>query len=221
MHAADVSILVVVDWSRQPARGCGPGVRAGVSILVVVDWSRQQRARDSRSVAGREVSILVVVDWSRQRRIAAQPDDVVFQSLLWWIGRVNPIELRMTRSLKAVSILVVVDRSRQRTDIRTAIVRRGMFQSLLWWIGRVNPWARCHSPRRIMGFNPCCGGLVASTRQGPRDPGSSDHVSILVVVDRSRQQGRRTPGIEPPGFNPCCGGLVASTAMFVVELIAA
>ena len=133
------------------------------SILVVVDWSRQHR--DRRLVPGRElVSILVVVDWSRQP--LADPVErpgltAMFQSLLWWIGRVNI------------------------SSIETSYGALG-FQSLLWWIGRVNTaapsrgvsqtvsilvvvdWSRQqHSSvvARTAGdrFNPCCGGLVAST----------------------------------------------------------
>ncbi len=64
----------------------------------------------------------------------------------------------------------------------------------------------------LVSFNPCCVGSVASTavplarglRPGP--------VSILVVLDRSRQPGlRRGAAGRGHCFNPCCVGSVAST----------
>ena len=139
-----------------------------------------------------------------------------FQSLLWWIGRVNLPRCAaecctsrcfnpccgglvastistaiLTLDVQAwVSILVVVDRSRQpgaptMPGCATAIC---VFQSLLWWIGRVNGSPiRRQAARRPAGFNPCCGGLVASTvRRHLNAPAEAD-VSILVVVDWSRQ----------------------------------
>ncbi len=335
-----VSILVVVDWSRQP----DPDARRhllgrGVSILVVVDWSRQRRrwaarrhrgpgfnpccgglvASTSRlrvgvvtgatfqsllwwigrvnigscrsSIARRIVSILVVVDWSRQLEsgIGVNGGYVPFQSLLWWIGRVNRRPRGQGSREVGVSILVVVDWSRQHVAEGLGHQLLDRFQSLLWWIGRVNPRSPTLSPSiatfqsllwwigrvnalpgpkrssahaqfqsllwwigrvnvSVTGqiipcgscFNPCCGGLVASTGavafEG--DP-MSNHVSILVVVDWSRQRvdlaaingtGQRFqsllwwigrvnvpgPGLGrtgDPRFNPCCGGLVASTGI--------
>ena len=280
-----VSILVVVDWSRQHSSAhcghiawrcfnpcCGglvastlgprePGnhvrgfnpccgglvastpniVRkldrnAEVSILVVVDWSRQRRRRVIDAI--RKVSILVVVDWSRQPTTSGPHGSwATFQSLLWWIGRVNSAACRSMdprnrvsilvvvdwsrqpgfpvgsltsdgdcfnpccgglvastrrrhwfhRDEPRVSILVVVDWSRQRVDSIAAIAGRLMFQSLLWWIGRVNRRAGA-TEGCVRSFNPCCGGLVAST------------------VPRVRQN------LVHDGFNPCCGGLVASTS---------
>ena len=110
-----VSILVVVDWSRQPMIGlptvayahvfqsllwwigrvngatpAAAGRMRLVSILVVVDRSRQLRAAIA-APRERRVSILVVVDCrvnvSRPASLTASIDG--FQSLLWWIGRVN------------------------------------------------------------------------------------------------------------------------------------
>ncbi len=216
LHRGPVSILVVVDWTRQrglvtrrrggakksshpPLRVSAsprepwPIIRTGksnfnpccgglvastlahllgiaadlpVSILVVVDWSRQLSCQRIARGRAHGVSILVVVDWSRQRRYRAQPRriDVPFQSLLWWIGRVNT----SFAGSKTTSL--------------------AKFQSLLWWIGRVNDLRKTFPRSTATCFNPCCGGLVAST--------SSDHLG---------QRGAQC-------FNPCCGGLVASTA---------
>ena len=120
------------------------------------------------------VSILVVVDWSRQHGRRSVSNDILaaFQSLLWWIGRVNRI-----------------GRGRQ----SPAPAR---FQSLLWWIGRVNTITVgiCDRAGRP-SFNPCCGGLVASTSRFGRPVPTHVRVSILVVVDWSRQRGY--PGRDP------------------------
>ena len=87
---------------------------------------------------------------------------LMFQSLLWWIGRVN------TRSHRPVAVLAMfqsllwwigrVNLTRSASAGRTW----RMFQSLLWWIGRVNI-------AQVGSFTTCRG------------------VSILVVVDWSRQ----------------------------------
>ncbi len=174
--------------NRDDLRHCDP--RDRVSILVVVDWSRQREAAQTRAERRRTVSILVVVDWSRQPptasrtprqrccfnpccgglvastsgAAAARRSPPRFQSLLWWIGRVNKPKPKPSPPSAA-------------------------FQSLLWWIGRVNSTLSNMSDCSPSGFNPCCGGLVAST-----------------AVPPDRAAGPRQ------GFNPCCGGLVASTA---------
>src|SRR5437773_1671942 len=60
-------------------------------------------------------------------------------------------------------------------------------QSLLCWVGRVNQIppspTRCSCNR----FNPCCYGSVASTRSLELRAVQCTSVSILVVMDRSRQ----------------------------------
>src|SRR5579875_2194263 len=111
-----------------------------------------------------------------------------FQSLLCWIGRVNGLRRH------------------------GASMERRMFQSLLCWIGRVNSATPCCARWPARCFNPCCVGSVASTvvpRARGLRPGP---VSILVVLDRSRQPGLRR-GAAGRGlcFNPCCVGSVAST----------
>ncbi len=114
----------------------------------------------------------------------------MFQSLLWWIGRVNAHRDRLIRPLDPpVSILVVVDWSRQLAMPRTTRGGPGF------------------------GFNPCCGGLVASTPCDTDRPDADVRVSILVVVDWSRQHGDRrvSNASRRRCFNPCCGGSVAST----------
>ena len=185
VNPVDVSILVVVDWSRQRQLSDAmepdaimfqsllwwigrvnasrpPRVRPrAVSILVVVDWSRQ-RPRPSRRWGPIGVSILVVVDWSRQRPPEQQygSEPSMFQSLLWWIGRVN------------------------KTAFYPAMRRVPQFQSLLWWIGRVNrELLPCRTQR--VSFNPCCGGLVASTNiSGSKPEDESVFQSLLWWIGR-------------------------------------
>ena len=86
-----------------------------------------------------------------------------------------------------------------------------LFQSLLWWIAVVNPVPDLASPD-YAGFNPCCGGLQSSTQPADRRIVHVHDVSILVVVDCSRQRSTaRSSASTEPGFNPCCGGLQSST----------
>ncbi len=137
-----------------------------VSILVVVDWSRQPAAAGLRPRAPCRVSILVVVDWSRQLR-TDDPESLrslPFQSLLWWIGRVNVCRSLNSDSRPAMfqSLLWWIGRVNSNGGARPSR-RSSMFQSLLWWIGRVNIGWMCSSRPRRSSFNPCCGGLVAST----------------------------------------------------------
>ena len=209
-----------------------------VSILVVVDWSRQPMVVELHRQFG-GVSILVVVDWSRQPESAtfAFPNLVRFQSLLWWIGRVNFLAARRTIAYYRVSILVVVDWSRQLGD-RELPPRRGVPILVVVDRSRQPRWpTKRHATDKC--FNPCCGGLVASTESLGTHGFRGRSVSILVVVDWSRQRGRPSPksrsrsqfqsllwwigrvNIEQSAwcrgytrcFNPCCGGLVASTAV--------
>ncbi len=235
-ESAAVSILVVVDCSRQRQRR-GPRERhARVSILVVVDCSRQ-RAAVGRSDDS-SVSILVVVDCSRQHDVLChawrtgwfqsllwwiavvnQRDvrlqtgvNILFQSLLWWIAVVNqPCTGEATLS-REVSILVVVDCSRQRPSLdnyrrgqrRVSILvvvdcsrqldrhggRRSRQPGFNPCCGGLQSSTRCPtggSRCRPGCFNPCCGGLQSSTRRAPRPGQGSGRVSILVVVDCSRQ----------------------------------
>ena len=160
------------------------------------------------------VSILVVVDWLRQHPTdpTAKVPLGMFQSLLWWIGCVNAESAGTVLDAGGlVSILVVVDWLRQDLDAIVADLPYMRFQSLLWWIGCVNSVSSRSNLLISAGFNPCCGGLAASTSLGAA-PGCRADVSILVVVDWLRQ--RWVSGVTvnaPLGFNPCCGGLAAST----------
>ncbi len=92
-------------------------VRVGVSILVVLDWPRQPPCHHRGRGRHRGVSILVVLDWPRQpwSSFTLPAASSRFQSLLCWIGRVNPAKIRNGWNGSTV------------------------FQSLLCWIGRVNP----------------------------------------------------------------------------------
>src|SRR5207249_3597500 len=87
-----------------------------------------------------------------------------FQSLLWWIGRVNHPFLRPGHRDLAVfqSLLWWIGRVNVATTTAGAMGTGG-FQSLLWWIGRVNTIVAVRSATTFHGFNPCCGGSVAST----------------------------------------------------------
>ena len=109
-----------------------------------------------------------------------------FQSLLWWIAGVNTWCTRRSPTGRVVSILVVVDCRRQPV-----------------LAGAVGPV--------VVGFNPCCGGLQASTQKAFRElPNRLAFQSLLWWIagvnsaPASKSQGRTC-------FNPCCGGLQAST----------
>ncbi len=112
---------------------------------------------------------------------------VSFQSLLCWIGRVNAYMHSGGKGRFDVSILVVLDRSRQHPDhLRGYGVPPERFNPCC--VGSVaSTWDRPGAGDRPPGFNPCCVGSVASTRDGRRRCGATDQVSILVVLDRSRQ----------------------------------
>ena len=134
-----VSILVVVDCRRQPDVPQPVSRTDDVSILVVVDCRRQHH-RGAAIDRVAQVSILVVVDCRRQRRAATElyRRRSRFQSLLWWIAGVNKLDRAQSSDWNPVSILVVVDCRRQHL--------KGGFPVL-------HPYC----------FNPCCGGLQAST----------------------------------------------------------
>ncbi len=188
----DVSILVVVDCSRQRHRR-----RHGVHELTrrfqsLLWWIAVVNAA-ARRVRGRcdiEVSILVVVDWqsSTRHRTGARPQTRGFQSLLSWIAVVNR------------------DRIVHQADV-------DRFQSLLWWIAVVNTDRSVAGSAGQACFNPCCGGLQSST-----DVATWPNLSAgtcfnpccrgLAVVNTT--QADRDAGIR--GFNPCCRGLQSSTA---------
>ena len=133
----------------------------------MVDWSRQRVM--PRSQAGRMIVFQSLLWWIGRVNIGVppiRPGRDKFQSLLWWIGRVNSI------------------RSGSNSSARPPGDR---FQSLLWWIGRVNWSAPPTTWPPDSRFNPCCGGLVASTWTGRIARPARPAVSILVVVDWSRQ----------------------------------
>ncbi len=138
--APHVSILVVVDWSRQPWRagateGCVRSFNPCCGGLVASTVPRVRRTWFTRCFnpcCGGLVASTLDAD-------AGPGPAAGFQSLLWWIGRVNC------------------------GTWASGSPRRWPFQSLLWWIGRVNSGRADPQPREHAGFNPCCGGLVAST----------------------------------------------------------
>ncbi len=212
-----VSILVVVDCSRQPAPLLAKIVRdEGVSILVVVDCSRQQQAgpwTGRRSKAGFNPCC-----GGLQSSTSGSGVDVAacrrFQSLLWWIAVVNDAVAAGVHEIAIVSILVVVDCSRQpriaselelnRTKVSILVVvdcsrqRRGGVDcgpdrfsvSILVVVdcSRQQRRAEPVASRSRLGFNPCCGGLQSSTTFEARRVRCDRPVSILVVVDCSRQR---------------------------------
>ena len=108
-----------------------------------------------------------------------------FQSLLFWIGREDAI----SKGVLGFS-----------------------FQSLLFWIGREDQIEITRSPAVVIGFNPCCFGLVVKTAR-LRWPKSSSFrfQSLLFWI------GREDIATEYVGhpmdycFNPCCFGLVVKT----------
>ncbi len=190
-----------------------------------------------------QVSILVVVDWSRQRvrpkrdhSVDAGP--VWFQSLLSWIGRVNKLACeprrRVSRCFNPCCRGLVAS---TRWLVSGTAIRRPCFNPCCRGLVASTPRRLRPAESRLRCFNPCCRGLVASTamrrsfergsthvsilvvvdwsrQPQPNDPPlvTIERVSILVVVDWSRQPGRRaTLSVAPLSFNPCCRGLVAST----------
>ena len=196
---------------RQPPAPCDDS-RHAVSILVVVDWSRQPRRQRCRY--GRAVMFQSLLSWiGRVNTVTFRSratDSSAFQSLLSWIGRVNiPGRRSCNRSRRSsfnpccrgsvastcrtiaaalaprVSILVVVDLVASTSP--TACRAESRFQSLLSWIGRVNSSDSVSGPPINACFNPCCRGLVASTSASALAE-SVILVSILVVVDWSRQR---------------------------------
>ena len=162
----DVSILVVVDWSRQQLESQFFRWLDDVSILVVVDWSRQRDRRRWRTAREHPVSILVVVDWSRQLGSPGGPafQSSAFQSLLSWIGRVNSDcwDLYYQDSMLFQSLLSWIGRVNS-SRLPRMLDEVSRFQSLLSWIGRVNRARERIQTSTSISFNPCCRGLVAST----------------------------------------------------------
>ncbi len=157
------------------------------------------------------VSILVVVDWQSSTDDASTVHRVIASCFNPCCGGLAVVNTRVD---------AIGCRSREcfnpccgglQSSTASMIDATGSeFQSLLWWIAVVNRMTR--SDRRIRCFNPCCGGLQSSTRSRSASHVPGDAVSILVVVDCSRQ-------LRPCGltatmsrcFNPCCGGLQSST----------
>ncbi len=214
--------------------------RRQVSILVVVDWSRQpSRIRKRRRSHPGFQSLLWWIGRVNSIGRPRAPPTTRFQSLLWWIGRVNAFVTGSTgwRLPWFQSLLWWIGRVNHDPELRPCNVMLRVFQSLLWWIGRVNSWTRSKpfddqamfqsllwwigrvnavtaatGRSTVARFNPCCGGSVASTRPGDAASAAAGiEVSILVVVDRSRQRGDRGGSASCRCFNPCCGGSVPST----------
>src|SRR5579875_3099163 len=111
-----------------------------VSILVAVDRAHQLRFR-SAPYSSKGVSILVAVDRAHQPQEPpnAHPSCMQFQSLLQWIGLINPGRGNGLCPHPNVSILVAVDRAHQH-----------LFRGGLGIDHR--------------GFNTCCSGSGSSTR---------------------------------------------------------
>ena len=180
-----------------------------VSILVVVDRSRQHwqdgegvpTKRCFNPCCGGLVASTAVQPDRRRVEIAR------FQSLLWWIGRVNGLPRWRYRGRHRVSILVVVDWSRQRR--RSDVVRDAARVSILVVVDRSRQRRLDVRPAGTSGFNPCCGGSVASTlaRCQRRIAAGFNPCCGGSVASTPERPGR----LSGRGFNPCCGGLVAST----------
>ncbi len=191
-------------------------LRSRVSILVVVDWSRQPAGRGWPASRYSRFQSLLWWIGRVNARLHARDDRTThrFQSLLWWIGRVN-------RSLEGrdevqghVSILVVVDWSRQHhgRDRREPGDARGFNPCCGGLVASTSSSVAPHD-RPAQCFNPCCGGLVASTANAMRLVVNQVlFQSLLWWIGRVNTHSIRCRRKRDPGFNPCCGGLVASTA---------
>ena len=164
------------------------GVR--VSILVVVDCSRQP-SRPRPGIAERPVSILVVVDCSRQHANMSRGGSRC-ECFNPCCGGLQSSTVRAwMRSAVTLDgfnpccggLQSSTGQTRRRVPIRCV-----GFQSLLWWIAVVNSALRpLLRPANASSFNPCCGGLQSSTRWTGAHGPTEVEVSILVVVDCSRQ----------------------------------
>ncbi len=229
--------------STRPHRPLQPPRRRPVSILVVLDRSRQRQLR-ARVVNDGQVSILVVLDRSRQpesrgpglvfwrgfnpccvgsvastqRRPKGWYCQYGFQSLLCWIGRVNS-SLQAAAGFACAAFQSLLCWIGRVNLVGRYFVSQteAVFQSLLCWIGRVN---RC----RLDGGSPASSAFqsllcwIGRVNPGRRPLASGTAVvSILVVLDRSRQRGvaLSRPFRIPRRFNPCCVGSVASTGITV------
>ena len=184
-----------------------------VSILVVVDWLRQPTSRIPRCSAWRCFNPCCGgLAASTSPSNAAPARKSRFQFLLWWIGCVNRGESDLAGPGDQVSILVVVDWLRQPSQRALNPEIRTGFQSLLWWIGCVNCAGETDGIRAESGFNPCCGGLAASTGLGRRaDRAGLRFQSLLWWIGCVNMVWAVELTELDSGFNPCCGGLAAST----------
>ena len=135
---------------------------------------------------------------------------MLFQSLLWWIGSRQREHADGSISRCEVSILVVVDCSRQPAAVIRPGRHRSWFQSLLWWIESSTGSIARLGESAIDSFNPCCGGLQSSTRLELGDRDGRYGVSILVVVDCSRQ-----PDVD----RPACGSALFQSLLWWIAVV--
>ena len=261
MRAGTVSILVVVDWSRQlPAHARADRVHCRFQSLL--SWMRSRHVeildRCEHPIRCFNPCCRGSVAVDSAASIVGCCAPMTFQSLLSWIASRQPLRTVSAHVPTVVSILVVVDLVASHVTV-IRVARSGFNPCCR---GLVASTARSPS-RGLECFNPCCRGLVASTSgcRGSRPPPASFNpccrgsgrvnialdgrtrcamsVSILVVVDWSRQRARESRysgsaelvsilvvvdwSRQPASaarvwaciecFNPCCRGLVASTAL--------
>ena len=208
-----------------------------VSILVVVDCSRQRKALEQSrgGLSGFNPCCGGLQSSTSRWWPDGALDAPEFQSLLWWIAVVNStsssgprrvgggfnpccgglqsstgLEVRQTGPRRFQSLLWWIESSTPR-----ALPRLGTedgFQSLLWWIAVVNQ----RDVRLQIGVNILFQSLLwwiaVVNKPHTGEETLSQEVSILVVVDCSRQRpSSMTTGGPASGFNPCCGGLQSST----------
>ena len=227
-----------------------PSDSVKVSILVVVDWSRQQLA--SASHVGIGPGFQSLLSWigrlNRAHRSAERTAGSWFQSLLSWIGRAQPYlgsgswwteplfqsllswispvgllpTMRLPRRRSGFNPCCRGSAPRQRSLRSNRLWSSTLFQSLLSWIGRRQPTdcSACHrlkadvfqsllswigrpaASRRsvsIGSFNPCCRGCFNPCCRG----------SVASIRCRGSAMRPSGPTERQRCFNPCCRGLVA------------
>ena len=132
------------------------------------------------------VSILVLVEWEFE----ASEDGIEFaykaefQSLSWWNENLKTwvLTLRLVTELK--------------------------FQSLSWWNENLKGHELDGQIVRLIGFNPCLGGMRIWRFYCADDRHLVCLVSILVLVEWEFEVRRAKPRPRRSGsFNPCLGGM--------------
>ena len=136
---------------------------------------------------------IAVVNWGA---VAANWGSAMFQSLLWWIAVVNEKLWSSTgRPFSGFNPCCGGLQSSTPDHIRPYGTAQE-FQSLLWWIAVVNDLRAVRQPDCGARFQSLLWWIAVVNELDPGDDGADAPVSILVVVDCSRQHGRLGPDVR-------------------------